>query len=202
MDGFSLLCAVALPTFNFFVKNTKGSLLMKKIQKPSPGEYTPYVIMYLDLVPDDGLVLQYLQDDLPMVKELVHAQSEEKLCTPCAEGEWTIKEILVHVSDTERIFAYRALCFARNDATALPSFEQDDYVAASDANERSIEDILEELTAVRAASLALFQSFKEEAFERSGLSSGHNWSVRAALYTIVGHERHHLNSIKENYLEA
>ncbi|HEY3991652.1 MAG TPA: DinB family protein [Ktedonobacteraceae bacterium] len=174
---------------------------MRTIQKPLSGEYASYAAMYIDLVPDDGLVLDYLQDDLQVVKELVRAQSEEKLSTPCAEGEWTIKEILVHVSDTERIMAYRALRFARNDTTALPGFEQDDYVAASDANERSIEDILEELTAVRAASVTLFKSLKAEAFERSGPSNGRNFSVRSALYQIVGHARHHVNSIKENYLE-
>ena len=113
---------------------------VKKIQKPLPGEHTPYAIAYIDLVPDDGLVLQHLQDDLQMVKELVGSQSEEKLTSRCAEGEWTIKEILVHVSDTERIMAYRALRFARNDTTPLPGFEQNNYVASSEANARSIED--------------------------------------------------------------
>ena len=175
---------------------------MKEIQKPLAGEYVPYASAYIALVPDDGLVLHYLQDDLQVVKDLIRSQSEEKLSIPCAQGEWTIKEILVHVSDTERIFAYRALRFARNDTTALSGFEQDDYVAASDANERGIEDILDELSAVRAASIALFNSLKAETFERSGLSSGHNWSVRAFLYATVGHARHHVNSIKENYLEA
>src|SRR5579863_3980069 len=132
---------------------------MKKIQKPEEGEYTPYTIMYINLLPDDGLVLQHLLDNLKTVQELVHSQSEEKLTTPCAEGEWTIKEILVHVLDTERIFAYRALRFARNDTTELAGFEQDPYVAHSGANERSSEDILAEYTAVRTATIALFKSF-------------------------------------------
>src|SRR5690349_9887613 len=141
---------------------------MRKIQKPAGGEYAPYAIMYIDLVPDDGLVLQHLLSDLQMVKDLISAQPEEKLVTRCAEGEWTIKEILVHVIDAERIFAYRALRFARNDATELAGFEQDPYVAVSGANERPIEDILEELTAVRMATIALFKNFDDEAITRSG----------------------------------
>lgn len=173
---------------------------MKQIQRPLAGEYAPYAIMYIDLVPDEGLILQYLRENLVLLKELVRAQSEEKLSTPCAAGEWTIKEILVHVSDTERVFAYRALRFARNDATGLAGFEQDDYVASSGANARDIEDILAELTSVRASTIALFKSFSDEAMVRSGLSNGHNLSVRAIAYQIVGHELHHVKSIKENYL--
>jgi hypothetical protein len=175
---------------------------VRKIQRPLAGEYAPYAIMYIDLVPDNGLVLQHLQDDLQMLKELIVPLPEAKLSTPCAEGEWTIKEILVHVSDTERILSYRALRFARNDTTNLPGFEQDDYVAASGANARSIEDILAELSAVRAATIALFSSFSDEVMARLGPARGYNLSVRAALYQIVGHELHHVNSIKENYLES
>lgn len=173
---------------------------MKKVQKPEAGEYAPYAIMYVDLVPDDGLVLQHLRDNLQMFKELVGTLSEEKLSTPCAEGEWTIKEIVLHVIDTERVFAYRALRFARNDTTELAGFDQDSYAAYSGANARSIEDLLEELTVVRIATIALFNNFGEEVWTRSGVSSGHNLSVRSALYQIVGHELHHVNSIKENYL--
>ncbi|HZR42054.1 MAG TPA: DinB family protein [Ktedonobacteraceae bacterium] len=175
---------------------------MKKIQKPEPGEYAPYAIMYIDLVPDDGLVLEHLRNNLQMVKDLISPLSEAMLTTPCAKGEWTIKEILVHVIDTERVFAYRGLRFARNDSTELAGFEQDGYAAYSGANKRSIEDILEELTAVRMATIALFNSLDEEAFIRSGKVNGYNVSVRSALYQIVGHELHHVNSIKENYLLA
>jgi len=111
-----------------------------------------------------------------------------------------MKEILGHVTDTERIFAYRALRIARNDPTPLPSFEQDPYVQYSGANARSIADLLEEFTAARLATLALFNSFDDEAWQRSGTASGHALSVRAAVYIIAGHELHHINSIKQNYL--
>lgn len=173
---------------------------MKKIQKPLEGEYVPYAIMYIDQVPDDGLVLQHLLDNLQMVKDLISAQPEELLISRWAEGEWTIKEILVHVIDTERIFAYRALRFARNDTTALMGFDQEAYVPYSGANQRRIEDILDELATVRMATVALFSNFDEEAFTRSGISNEHKLSVRSALYQIAGHELHHVESIKENYL--
>jgi hypothetical protein len=191
-----------------FVYNPPGSGLsrrgkvhrMKTIQKPQAGEYAPYASMYLDLVPDDGLVLQHLQKNLQALKTLILAQPEEKLISRCAEGEWTIKEILSHVTDTERIFCYRALHFARNDTIELPGFDQDLYVASSNANQRHIEDILEEFTAVRTATIALFNSFDPEVWLRGGRSSGNNLTVRAAVYQIAGHELHHVISIKENYL--
>lgn len=173
---------------------------MRTISKPEVGEYAPYAIMYIDQVPDDGLVLQHLQDDLQVVTTLFRSLPEEKLVTRCAEGEWTIKEILVHVIDSERIFSYRALRFARNDTTPLPGFEQDDYAAASDANDRNINDILEEFAAVRMATITLFKSFDDKTLLRSGIASGHNVSVRSFLYQIAGHELHHLQSIRENYL--
>lgn len=172
---------------------------MKLISKPNEGEYAPYTISYVGLVPDDGLVLQHLADNLKQTIQLARSFSEEQLVTPCAPGEWTIKEILLHIIDTERIFAYRALRVARNDATALPGFEQDDYVPFSNANGRSLDSIFEEFTAVRQATLTLFQTFDETALTREGIVSGHTMSVRAAAYIIAGHELHHFNSIKENY---
>ncbi|HET8846992.1 MAG TPA: DinB family protein [Ktedonobacteraceae bacterium] len=173
---------------------------MKKIQKPAEGEYAPYAIMYIERLPDDGLVLQHMQTNIQDFKDLVSALPEGKLISRCAEGEWTIKEILVHVIDTERIFAYRALRFARNDTTPLAGYDQVDYASYSGANERSIEDILEEFTFVRQATLALFNSFGEEVFTRSGPANQHNISVRSLLYQMAGHELHHVASIKENYL--
>ena len=169
---------------------------MKIIPKPQEGEYAPYTIMYIGLLPDDGLILHHLQANLAATKAFIRAFPEEKLTERWTEGEWTIKEILVHISDDERIYAYRALRFARNDATELPGFEQDDYVPYSQANERPIEDILAELTAVRQATVALFNSFDDEALLRSGVGSGNVMSVRAAVYHIAGHELHHRNSIR------
>lgn len=174
---------------------------MRTIPKPESdaGEYAPYAIMYIDLLPDDGLVLKHLADNLQAAKELAQSFSDEQLSTPHAEGEWTIKEILVHIIDDERIYAYRALRAARDDSTALPGFEQEDYVTTSNANARSLESILDEYAAVRMATITLFKYVPEEALTRACIANGHLMSVRAAVYHMAGHEVHHLNSIRENY---
>jgi uncharacterized damage-inducible protein DinB len=173
---------------------------MKIIPKPAAGEYAAYAIMYIGLLPDDGLVLKHLQDNLKTVVELVQSLPTEKLSYRWAEGEWTIKEILGHIIDDERIYCYRALRFARNDATELPGFEQDDYVLYSGANTRDLEEILAEYTAVRNATITFFNSVEERALTRAGVANGHVMSVRAAAYHIAGHELHHLYSIRENYV--
>jgi len=173
---------------------------LKLIPKPKSGEYAPYTIMYIGLLPDDGLILKHLQDNLDNSVRFVRSLPEEIVTARYAEDEWTIKEILLHIIDDERIYCYRALRFARNDATELPGFEQDEFVPYSGANDRDIEEIIEEFSSVRKATIVLFNSFDEEALKRKGVGSGNVMSVRAAAYHIAGHELHHINSIKENYL--
>ena len=173
--------------------------MTRLIPKPQPGEFAPYTTMYIDLIPDDGRVLEHLETNLQAALALARSYPEARLVEPCAPAEWTIKEILVHVIDDERIFAYRALRFARNDTTELPGFEQDEYVPESRANERDLENILAEYVSVRQATLTLYRSFNDDVWTRQGIGSGNPLSVRAAIYHIAGHELHHLESIKENY---
>lgn len=173
---------------------------IRTIPKPEEGEYNPYTIMYIGLLPDDGMVLNHMAANLEVVKALVGEFSDKQLTTPHQPDEWTIKEILVHIIDDERIYAYRTLRFARNDQTELPGFEQDDYARYSGANDRSIEDILDEYTHVRHSTITLFNYLPEPAQTRAGIANGHIMSVRAAAYHIAGHELHHVASIKENYL--
>ncbi len=173
---------------------------MKTIPKPEPREYAPYTIMYIGLLPDDGLILKHLEDNLRATTDFMRAVPEEKLSYRYAKDKWTIKEILAHLIDDERIYAYRALRFARNDQTELPGFEQDDYAIESGANERSLDDLLEEFAAVRRSTIALFNSFEDRVLTRSGVASGNVMSVRAAAYHIAGHELRHLNIIRERYL--
>lgn len=175
---------------------------MRYIQKPTPAEYPAYSHIYMDLMEDNGKVLEYLQNSITEIKQLVYGLQEEKLYYRYAKDKWTIKEILVHIIDDERIFAYRALCYARNDQTQLPGFEQEDYVKISKANERSLDSIFEEYEAVRSATITLFKHLPEEAFLRRGLAIDdiNNRSVRALAYHIAGHEKRHLNIIKERYL--
>src|ERR1700755_1965064 len=136
------------------------------IEKPEEGEYAPYAIRYIGLLPDDGLVLRHMEESLKSTSEFILSLPAEKLAHRYAEGKWTIKEILQHVSDDERIYAYRALRFARNDATNLPGFEQDSYAAHSGANARDIRDILAEFGAVRRPTISLFEGLGREALLR------------------------------------
>jgi uncharacterized damage-inducible protein DinB len=173
---------------------------MKQIEKPNPGEYAPYAIMYIGLLPDDGLVLDHLKNHLNLTRALIAPLPEERLTYRYAEGKWTIKEILLHIVDDERIYAYRALRFARRDRTELPGFEQDDYALHSAANDRTVADLLEEFATVRAATISLYQGLGDDALTRAGVASGNFMSVRAIAYHIAGHELHHLKIIQERYL--
>jgi uncharacterized damage-inducible protein DinB len=175
---------------------------LRTIKKPTKDEYPPYSIIYMELLRDDGLVLQHLNDNYFKIRDFIYGLPEEKLYLRYAEGKWSIKEILVHIVDDERIFAYRALRYARGDKTELHGFEQDDYTFFSDANERSLDSIFAEYEAVRRSTIAMFNGFPEEAFLRSGASVGNinNRSVRALAYHIAGHELRHIKVIKERYL--
>lgn len=174
---------------------------MRNIPKPQPGEYPPYASLYIDRIPDDGRLLEHLGHARLATMELMLSLPEERLLHRYAPGKWTIKEILVHIVDDERIYAYRALRFARGDRTELPGFEQDDYARLSASNERAVGDILAEYTAVREATIALFRGLPEEALLRSGVADGKRVTVRALGYEIAGHEAHHIAIVKERYLD-
>lgn len=173
--------------------------MLSSIARPQEGEYNPYTIAYIKLVPDDGDVIGHLKNNYSIIRKHIESFPADQLTTPHEAGEWTIQEILVHMLDTERVFAYRALRIARGDTTPLPGFEQDDYVAPSKANERTLESILEEYQAVRDATITLFESFDDDMLINSTLTSGVETTLRALMYIIAGHELHHLCSIKENY---
>lgn len=173
---------------------------MKNIHPPAAGEYAPYYSRYISKIPHDTPVLDQLHHNAVIVKELITSLPEEKLLYRYEPGKWSIKEVLVHIIDTERIMAYRALRIARNDQTPIPGFEQDDYVPYSAADARDITDIMEEYEAVRKATLTLFHSFTAEAFDRKGTASENTVSVRALAYIITGHELHHLQVLQEKYL--
>jgi len=173
---------------------------MFKIPKPQPGEYAPYAIMYIDPLPDDGQPLKHLADNQTAAEKLIASIPSRKLDLPCAEGEWTVKEVLIHIMDTERAFSYRAMRFARNDPTELFPLDENHYVKFSGIKNRNIVNVMEEYKAIRQATLTLFKSFDEEAFMRSGLVKGNTVSVRALAWLAAGHELHHLKSIRQNYL--
>lgn len=174
--------------------------MLHRIPRPQEGEYAPYTIAYISEVPDDGGdVLGHLKNNYSIIRKHIESLPADKLTTPHEAGEWTVQEILVHMTDTERVFAYRALRIARGDTTPLPGFEQDDYVPPSKANDRNLTDILEEYRAVREATLTLLASLDDSVLMNSTLTSGNPTTLRALIYIIAGHELHHLVSIKENY---
>jgi uncharacterized damage-inducible protein DinB len=170
------------------------------IEKPREGEFPAYAHSYIDLLPDDGLILKHLADNLETTRKFVESIPKDRLLYRYAEGKWTIKEILGHVVDDERIYAYRALRFARNDSTELPGFDQDRYARYALANERDSRDLLDEFSLVRQSTIALFESLDAAALLRSGVADGHRVSVRALAYHIAGHELRHRNVIRERYL--
>ncbi|MDC8002907.1 DinB family protein [Aureisphaera galaxeae] len=179
---------------------------MRTIQKPKVGEYPAYSSIYMDLLEDDGNVLNHLWNNFLRIKEYIYALPEAMLTYRYAPKKWTIKEILVHIIDDERIFSYRALRYARNDQTPLHGFEQDDYAEHSEANERSLDSIFDEYETVRKATISLFKYLPEDSFMRSGNGIDSDGSVvnertvRGLAYHIAGHELRHFNIIKERYV--
>jgi len=176
---------------------------MRTIPKPRPGEYPPYAEMYMKLLPDDGLVLQHMKDNFLAVRDLIRSLPEERLLQRYAPGKWSIKEVLVHIVDDERIFAYRALRFARGEQQNLIGFDQDAYAVESQADARPLDSIFEEYEAVRNATIKLFNGLPEHTLTRlgHGTATVNDATVRALAYHIAGHELHHLNLIKTRYLQ-
>ena len=173
---------------------------INKIYKPK-GFCPPFFKGYLDLVPDDGNLLIHLQDIFSDTEELVNELAPEQLSYAYAEGKWTIKDILVHLCDAERIFIYRALRFSRRDETALPGFDEQLFAKYARANEREAEDIMREFRCVRESSIGFMESLNEEALERKGTANNNPLTVGLLLNIVYGHHKHHINIIHERYLK-
>jgi len=170
-----------------------------KISRPNPDEYADYYGKYIAYVQTDD-PLKELRKSKEKLMKFISKLSKKELKHRYAEGKWSIKEILVHLVDAERIWGYRALRVARNDKTPLPGWEENDYAPASKADDRKIKSILREFETVRNASVALFEGFEEEMLMRTGTASNHPISVRALAYVMMGHQLHHVSVIKERYL--
>ncbi len=163
-------------------------------------EFPAYYAPYIDTVFGD--VMHVLKEQITTFPAFLDTIPAGKSEYSYAEGKWTIKQVVGHVIDTERIHAYRALRFARNDTKALPGFEQEDFVLHARFNERSLSSLAEEFTVVRKSNMALFNTFNELELNRRGLASERLISVRAFLYIIAGHLNHHKNIIQERYINT
>jgi uncharacterized damage-inducible protein DinB len=166
-----------------------------------PGDFAPYAEKYVRLVSGDD-ILGSLEAQRMQTTTLFSGRSERDGNFRYAPGKWTVKEVVGHVADAERIFAYRALRIARGDQTPLSGFEQDDYVRAGRFNERKLQDLVDEYADVRQATLALFHSLNPEEWLRRGTASNNVVTVLALAYIIAGHELHHRKALDELYFPA
>jgi uncharacterized damage-inducible protein DinB len=170
------------------------------IKQLQPTEYAPYFLNYISQVSDEYTLIEELEISVHRLIKFVQDIPMDKFEYRYAEGKWTIKDILQHLIDCERIFAYRALRFARNDKTDLPGFDEDIFANAANGSSRSIQSLLTELGVVRQASISLFKSFAEEDLLKTGTANKNLMSVRALGFVMIGHQNHHQKIFVERYL--
>jgi len=170
-----------------------------EIEPPAAHEYDPYYQSYIERVESQQLSL-LLRQQRAKVTELLSGLSEEQANYRYAPEKWSIKEVMGHLMDTERVFVYRAMCIARGEAQSLPGFDQDEYVVTGGFHARPLEGLSAEYEAVRNASLAFFESLDEASWLKTGMANEVTVSVRALGYIIPGHEAHHLAILEEKYL--
>jgi len=166
--------------------------------RPGATEYAPDYEKYVSGVPNGDIVAileQQMNDTLAFIASIPESRGGYRY----AEGKWSIKEVLGHIIDGERVFSYRALRFARNDSTELSGFEQDDYVKSGNFDKRTLGSLAKEFEHVRRATIDVFQNLESEAWSRKGLANGNEVTVRAVAFIIAGHERHHVGILRTLY---
>jgi hypothetical protein len=166
--------------------------------RPQSDEHDPYYCRYISLVPE-GDILATLRSQIADTQALLKKTGEERGNFRYAPGKWSVKEVVGHLSDAERVFGYRALRIARNDQTPIEGFEQDDYIRFGPFAHRSLAELLEEYTTVRQSSLCLFNQLDQEAWSRRGTANKATISVRAIAFVLAGHELHHRRILKDKY---
>jgi uncharacterized damage-inducible protein DinB len=169
------------------------------IPRPAPSEYVPYYETYISKVPK-GDVLKVLEDQRHDTQQLLAGLSDAKALHRYAPEKWSIKQVVGHMMDTERVFCYRALAFGRADGNPLPGFDEKAWAPAGRFDARTLKDLAAELDAVRRATIALFSGLDDEALTRRGVANNNPITVRALAWIIAGHERHHVAILRERYL--
>jgi len=167
--------------------------------KPSPTTYPEYFQRYINQVKEDDLKLAF-KNQMPAAEIFFQSIGEEFSKKKYAEDKWTIKEVLQHLIDAERVFSYRAMCFARKEHQVLPSFDENGYALNSNANNRDWNDLIEEFAATRKSTEYLFNSFNDEALNTVGKASNYTITVSAVGFVAVGHVTHHIKIIQERYI--
>ena len=169
------------------------------IARPTQDEYAPYYHTYISKADHDDLI-GILEKSRDTVLAFLHTIPLDKWEYRYQEDKWTIKEVMVHQLDAERIFTYRALRFSRNDRTPLAGFDENEYIPESNTSDRSVQSIIDEYIALRQSTIQFFKNINTEMSLRTGIANGKEISVRALGYIIPGHEMHHINVIRERYL--
>jgi hypothetical protein len=167
--------------------------------RPRPGDYSTYYETYIKLIEGED-ILRILNDQSKRTQEILNSFSEHRGNYRYAEGKWTVKEIVGHLLDTERVFAYRALCIARGEKKSLPGFDQDDYVKEGNFNRRELFDLNYEFRLLRESNLLLFRTFTPDMLKLKGFANESSVTVLAILFMIAGHEKHHMNVLREKYM--
>ena len=168
---------------------------------PEPDEATDYYFRYINQVPQGVPICEVLTAQLPETLQLLRGVSDEQSLTRYAPGKWSIRQVVSHVSDTERVFAFRAFWFARGFDSALPSFEQEVAMASAAADERSWSGLIDEFRALRESTISFFAALPGYAWDRRGMASGNPFTVRALAYLAAGHVTHHSRVLREHYLK-
>ncbi len=167
--------------------------------RPTKGDYSEYYQQYIDLVEGDDIIKILLENNL-LVQDILNSFPQSKGNYRYAEGKWTVKEVIGHMMDVDRIYCYRTLSIARGEKGTLPGFDQDQYVLNGNFNNRDLYDLTYEYRLIRESAILLFRSFDSSVLQNKGNVNGSNITVLALMFIIVGHERHHLNILKERYL--
>ena len=169
------------------------------ITRPNADEYAPYAAEYIRRVPE-GDILVILADQLSVLDNMLGDISDEQALSRCAPGEWSIKEVIGHLADAERILSYRLLAISRGDEANLPGYEQDDYVRTANFDARPLAVLREELQLLRRANLLAYRAISSEMTMRRGTANGHVFSGRALVYLLAGHANSHIADLREKYL--
>lgn len=169
------------------------------ISRPAPSDYPPYFATYIDKVPD-GDILELLHNQIQNTVHTLSRVKEADAGFRYAPGKWSIREVVGHVVDTERIFVYRAVCFARGETQPLPGFDENTYAANSGADAKPLKEHLAEFQTQRAATLSFLRGVPADALTRRGTANNKEYVMRAIPFIIAGHERHHMGVLADRYL--
>ena len=167
--------------------------------RPAKGDYGEYYQKYVDLVKGDDIFRILVEQNMDS-QNVLNSFSESKGNYKYAEGKWTVKEVIGHMMDVERIFAYRALCIARGETNPLPGMDQDMYVSNGNFNKRQLFDLNYEYRLLRESNILLFGGFDKSVLQNRGTASGYEVTVLALMFITAGHEKHHLNVLMERYI--